>query len=156
MKNKSKSESSNPLTVWTSITKKKLPWKKDAPEGKCWKCPNCNSWATLGGNAAFHAITMLHGLPKLVKKPNVNPLNQPVVDLSTAFLGSFPLTHFIPCSSAQPHFDTQVLVLFGGRVLGLAKRTQAINCDINQEIWEGIYLKSEGPITEGITHWKPI
>lgn len=43
----------------------------DAPPGQCWKCPNCESWATMGGNAAFHAQTEKHGKPTLQPQPDI-------------------------------------------------------------------------------------
>ncbi len=46
-----------------------LPWNHDAPDGLCWKCPDCESWATLGGNAAYHAKTSGHGKPQLCPQP---------------------------------------------------------------------------------------
>lgn len=45
--------------------KKMLPWNEDAPAGQCWKCPDCDSWATLGGNAAYHASSTGHAYPSL-------------------------------------------------------------------------------------------
>jgi hypothetical protein len=44
----------------------KRVWNTDAPPGKVWKCPDCESRATLGGNAAYHAISKRHGDPVLV------------------------------------------------------------------------------------------
>lgn len=44
-------------------------WNTDAPPGQAWQCPDCASWATLGGNAAFHANKMKHGTPVLVPMP---------------------------------------------------------------------------------------
>jgi hypothetical protein len=41
-------------------------WPDDAPEGKTWKCPDCGSQATLGGNAGFHRDKEKHGEPILV------------------------------------------------------------------------------------------
>lgn len=32
----------------------------------CFQCPDCESWASLGGNAAFHSTQEKHGLPTLV------------------------------------------------------------------------------------------
>jgi len=41
-------------------------WNTDAPDSMCWKCPDCDYRATLGGNAAYHATKEKHGVPKLV------------------------------------------------------------------------------------------
>lgn len=46
-----------------------LSWNSDAPQGQCWKCPDCESWATLGSNAANHAEMCVHGMPKLEPIP---------------------------------------------------------------------------------------
>lgn len=40
-------------------------WRTDAPAGQAWKCPDCDSWATLGGNAGWHAEKSGHGVPSL-------------------------------------------------------------------------------------------
>lgn len=40
-------------------------WNTDAPDGQCWQCPDCESWASLGGNAAYHANQAKHGVPTL-------------------------------------------------------------------------------------------
>lgn len=37
----------------------------DAPDGEAYYCPDCDSVATLSGNAAFHASTSGHQLPFL-------------------------------------------------------------------------------------------
>lgn len=59
------SEPTNPLSI---------VWKTDAPEGMCWQCPDCDSWAVIGGNAAFHAQQKNHGVPKLIiAPPRVDP-----------------------------------------------------------------------------------
>jgi len=44
-------------------------WNKDAPQGDAWHCPNCDHWATIGGNAAHHATKTGHGVPHLLKMP---------------------------------------------------------------------------------------
>lgn len=46
-----------------------LPWSTDAPDGKTWECPNCASRATLGRNAAFHAVKHGHDVPVLEDMP---------------------------------------------------------------------------------------
>lgn len=33
------------------------------PAGRCWKCPDCDSWATLPENAGFHMAESGHGVP---------------------------------------------------------------------------------------------
>lgn len=40
-------------------------WNHDAPEGMCWKCPDCTSLASLGGNAGYHMRNEDHGIPSL-------------------------------------------------------------------------------------------
>lgn len=40
-------------------------WTTDAPDGLAWTCPDCDSWATLGGNAGYHAQKSGHRLPTL-------------------------------------------------------------------------------------------
>lgn len=47
-------------------------WNDDAPEGQCWKCPDCATWASLGGNAAFHVNKAKHGRPSLVPLPSAD------------------------------------------------------------------------------------
>lgn len=47
----------------------RLVWNTDAPQGDAWKCPNCDSWATIGGNAAYHATKTGHGVPELGTMP---------------------------------------------------------------------------------------
>lgn len=59
------------------LDKKRRPWPQDAPEGKCWKCPDCKSWATLGDNAGFHMDKKGHGEPTLVDL-------EPVLDAARA------------------------------------------------------------------------
>jgi hypothetical protein len=54
-----------------------LPWNEDAPVGSCWRCPDCASWATLGGNAAFHATQKKHGAPTLGPIPQSYYLHSP-------------------------------------------------------------------------------
>lgn len=41
-------------------------WRRDAPPGQAWKCPDCDLRATLGCNAAYHAMQADHGVPVLV------------------------------------------------------------------------------------------
>lgn len=43
----------------------------DAPEGLAWIChtAGCKSWATLGGNAAYHARKLNHSVPSLAPQP---------------------------------------------------------------------------------------
>lgn len=45
-------------------------WNKDAPQGDAWHCPDCDHWATIGGNAAHHATKTGHGVPHLLKMPS--------------------------------------------------------------------------------------
>lgn len=45
-------------------------WTTDARDGMAWSCPDCDSWATLGGNAGYHAETTGHGVPSLRPRPN--------------------------------------------------------------------------------------
>lgn len=40
-------------------------YEADAPDGQCWKCPDCTSWASLGCNAAHHMRVNRHGFPTL-------------------------------------------------------------------------------------------
>lgn len=49
-----------------ALKKTRKPWPEDAPEGKTWKCPDCGSQATLGGNAGFHRDNEKHREPVLV------------------------------------------------------------------------------------------
>jgi hypothetical protein len=44
-------------------------WNHDAPQGQAWLCPDCDSWATLGGNAGFHAQATGHRAPILGDQP---------------------------------------------------------------------------------------
>lgn len=48
-----------------SVVKVK-PHPEDAPDGRAWKCPDCDCWATLGCNAGYHRDTESHGDPALV------------------------------------------------------------------------------------------
>lgn len=48
------------------IGKLKEVWNTDAPEGMAWKCPDCDLWATLGGNVGYHAEKTNHGVPVLM------------------------------------------------------------------------------------------
>lgn len=43
----------------------------DPPEGEAWICTTegCGSWATIGGNAAFHAKKLGHNVPYIDKIP---------------------------------------------------------------------------------------
>lgn len=41
------------------------PFPEDPPEGKCWTCPDCGSWSTLGNNAGYHRNVKQHGAPIL-------------------------------------------------------------------------------------------
>lgn len=52
-------------------------WNQDAPEGQCWKCPDCGVWASLGGNAAFHVTKSGHGMPTLIQMPVIEPAAPP-------------------------------------------------------------------------------
>jgi hypothetical protein len=42
-------------------------WNTDPPEDMAWICqePGCDSWATIPGNAGFHAEKLNHALPVL-------------------------------------------------------------------------------------------
>lgn len=53
-----------PMTRDEEITR---IWNSNAPAGQAWICqePGCDSWATLGGNAGFHAHKTGHALPVL-------------------------------------------------------------------------------------------
>lgn len=44
-------------------------WTADAPRGQAWLCGECGHWATLGGNAAYHAMKEKHGAPELWTLP---------------------------------------------------------------------------------------
>lgn len=41
-------------------------WRHDASAGMAWTCPTCGLQATLGCNAAYHAMKTEHPLPKLM------------------------------------------------------------------------------------------
>lgn len=41
-------------------------WRRDAPAGQAWKCPDCDLRSTRGSNAAHHAMQADHQLPVLV------------------------------------------------------------------------------------------
>ncbi len=50
----------------------------DAPDGQGWFCPDCGNWASLGGNAAYHATKTGHGQPVLKMIPaDVETLSRP-------------------------------------------------------------------------------
>lgn len=86
---------------------------------------------------------------------NPNPLNQPTVQVDG--------DGFIPCASAQPPFDTQVLVRLHcqespASIIALGMRTRNINPDHGQEEWRVAQLHHFQNDRPGgrITHWKPI
>ena len=39
------------------------------PRGRCWKCPDCDSWASLPENAGYHMVNHGHGLPFDAEQP---------------------------------------------------------------------------------------
>jgi hypothetical protein len=49
-------------------TQLKWVWATDAPAGFTWCCPDCQSWAALGGNAGYHASMSGHAVPSLVPR----------------------------------------------------------------------------------------
>lgn len=44
-------------------------WNNEPPDGMCWKCPDCDSWATIAGNAGYHSKITNHQTPVLAKMP---------------------------------------------------------------------------------------
>lgn len=49
------------------------PWPKDAPKGKCWRCPECGFRTTLGMHAGYHAVRKDHKPAKLISTESANP-----------------------------------------------------------------------------------
>lgn len=54
-------------------------WRQDAGPGEAWQCPRCEYAATLGCNAAYHALQTDHGVPLLRPRPPERPLQPPVL-----------------------------------------------------------------------------
>lgn len=54
--------------------------RNDAPDGQGWFCPNCDHWASIGGNASYHALKTEHDIPTLKAIPaHVETLSRPAV-----------------------------------------------------------------------------
>lgn len=51
----------------------KFVWSIDPLDTQAWCCPDCASWATIGGNAAYHATTTGHCVPVLGPIPQLPP-----------------------------------------------------------------------------------
>lgn len=52
--------------------------RNDAPGGQGWSCPNCDHWASIGGNATYHARSKNHDVPVLKMIPaHVPTLSNP-------------------------------------------------------------------------------
>lgn len=69
-------EAPTPMGQETAKSDLKNVWNTDAPEGMAWLCPDCDSWATLGGNAGFHSKKTGHRLPVFGKQPKKEEVHQ--------------------------------------------------------------------------------
>lgn len=98
-------------------------WTTDAPRGKAWTCPDCGHWATLGGNAAYHAMKMKHAPPELLElPPGTKTLDPTWVQRRTNVLGlddePEPVTEEPPVE--EPVADSASMVMQLGDSLRLA------------------------------------
>ncbi len=103
-------------------------WNTDAPPGQAWQCPDCASWATLGGNAAFHANKMKHGVPTLV------PMPKPKAPSYQTAPGNMIVTYSNGGEPCQPF----KLVLCDG--IGRAQWTE-VPADIAARVTAGQHIK---------------
>lgn len=100
-------------------------WQTDPPEGMCWACPECPSWATLPGNAGYHAQQMGHGKPVLKAIAEVRPLES--VRVADLFDRSLPPGI---CVSVQLH------LLKPKELSALVEALDRLKPGISEEAWQ--------------------
>lgn len=79
----------NTLNMNTSKTTF-FDWNQVTPNGHAWRCPDCDTWATLAENAGYHAYICKHRTPELIKISDGTLDLRKNIKSTTSFLKSNP------------------------------------------------------------------
>ncbi len=118
-------------------------WNTDAPEGQCWQCPDCESRASLGGNAAFHASTLGHRIPTL-KPIFTKPSPAPATETAT------PETDAVYLNLEGQDCDAECYETLITHARDLERRLTAVTAERDVEQAELIVLKAAAEMSKDV------